>query len=96
MTKVVVCPEHYAAEAGMEVLKKGGNAIDGVVAGALAQGVTHPKLCGLGGAGLFRLAKDFFLVTKQLPAIETAFFTDSNSPFCQQILLQSFYKDPSI
>jgi gamma-glutamyltranspeptidase/glutathione hydrolase len=51
MVKIVACPEHYAAEAGMELLKKGGNAVDGIVAGALAQGVTHPKICSLGGCG---------------------------------------------
>jgi gamma-glutamyltranspeptidase/glutathione hydrolase len=51
MTKVVVCPERYAAEAGMEILRKDGNAVDAVVAGSLAQGVTNPLLCSAGGCG---------------------------------------------
>lgn len=51
MTKVVVCPERYGAEAGMEILRKGGNAVDAAVAGALAQGVTDPLLCSAGGCG---------------------------------------------
>ena len=51
MTKVVVCPEPLAAEAAFEILRKGGNAVDAVVAGAFAQGVTNPLLCSAGGCG---------------------------------------------
>ena len=51
MTKVVVCPQPKAAEAGMEILKKGGNAVDAVVAGAIAQGITNPLSSSLLGAG---------------------------------------------
>jgi gamma-glutamyltranspeptidase/glutathione hydrolase len=51
LTKVVVCPQPKAAEAGMEILKKGGNAVDAVVAGAIAQGITNPMINSLCGAG---------------------------------------------
>jgi gamma-glutamyltranspeptidase/glutathione hydrolase len=52
MGGVVTCPEKYAAEAGLEVLKLGGNAMDAAVATAIAQAVTNPMLVGIGGGGM--------------------------------------------
>ena len=40
-----------AAEAGLEVLKHGGNAIDAAVAASLVLGVTNSGSCGIGGGG---------------------------------------------
>lgn len=51
MQGMVVCPEPLAAEAGAWALKKGGNAVDATIAGAFAQGVVDPKMCGIGGHG---------------------------------------------
>jgi gamma-glutamyltranspeptidase/glutathione hydrolase len=48
----MVAAEHpLAADAGVKILKAGGNAIDAAAATALAVGVANPSSCGLGGGG---------------------------------------------
>jgi gamma-glutamyltranspeptidase / glutathione hydrolase len=49
---MVVCVSPPAADVGLEVLKKGGNAVDTAVAVAFAMAVTHPSAGNIGGGGL--------------------------------------------
>ncbi|HET9781250.1 MAG TPA: gamma-glutamyltransferase [Candidatus Dormibacteraeota bacterium] len=48
---MIVCPQPQAAEIGLEVLRRGGNAVDAAVSCAFVQGVVDPQMCGIGGGG---------------------------------------------
>lgn len=49
---IVTAASPYAAKAGLDVLKDGGNAFDAAVAISFAIGVAEADACGLGGGGL--------------------------------------------
>ncbi len=48
---MAVSSQHYASEAGVAILKEGGNAIDAAVAVGYALAVTHPCCGNIGGGG---------------------------------------------
>ena len=73
---MVVAQEPLAADAGLAVLRKGGNAVDAAVAIGFALAVTHPAAGNLGGGGfmLVRLADGrttFFDFRERAPAMAT-------------------------
>jgi gamma-glutamyltranspeptidase / glutathione hydrolase len=51
MRGMIVAPQPEAVEAGAEILKRGGNAVDAAIACALVQGVVDPQMTGIAGFG---------------------------------------------
>src|SRR5262245_5800836 len=54
---MVTAMHPHAAEAGLAILKRGGNAVDAAIATALAGGVVEPFMSGIGGT-LYALVYD--------------------------------------
>ncbi|CAA7622771.1 putative gamma-glutamyltransferase ywrD [Magnetospirillum sp. LM-5] len=54
---MVVAPHHLAAQAGLAILREGGNAIEAAIAAAAASAVVYPHMNGLGGDGFWLIAE---------------------------------------
>jgi oxamate amidohydrolase len=53
---MVSAPHHLAAQAGVDVLRDGGNAIEAMIAAAAAIAVAYPHMNGMGGDCFFMIA----------------------------------------
>lgn len=53
MGGMVVAPHHLAAQAGRDVLRDGGNAVEAIVASAATIAVTYPHMNAIGGDGFW-------------------------------------------
>lgn len=54
---MVTSPHHLASEAGVRVLREGGNAIEATVAMAAALAVVYPHMTGIGGDGFWLIGR---------------------------------------
>jgi len=57
MRGMVSAPHHLAAQAGRDVLRDGGNAVEAAVAVAATLAVVYPHMTGIGGDGFWLIAK---------------------------------------
>jgi gamma-glutamyltranspeptidase/glutathione hydrolase len=76
---MVVAPHSWAADAGGKILKRGGNAVEALVAAGAALSVLYPHFCGLGGDAVWLVCDadgnaDAFLgigqAAQELPAMD--------------------------
>ena len=49
--RMIVAPQPEPTEAGADILREGGNAVDAGIDCALVQGVVDPQMCGIAGFG---------------------------------------------
>lgn len=54
---MITTPHHLASQAGLAVLREGGNAIEAAIAAAATLAVVYPHMTGLGGDGFWLIAE---------------------------------------
>lgn len=54
---MVTAPHHLAAQAGAQILREGGNAVEAMVAAAAAIAVVYPHMNGIGGDGFWVISE---------------------------------------
>ncbi|ONN67532.1 gamma-glutamyltransferase family protein [Herbaspirillum sp. VT-16-41] len=54
---MVTAPHHLAAQAGAQILREGGNAVEAMVAAAAAIAVVYPHMNGIGGDGFWLISE---------------------------------------
>lgn len=54
---MVTAPHHLAAQAGAQILREGGNAVEAMVAAAAAVAVVYPHMNGIGGDGFWLISE---------------------------------------
>jgi gamma-glutamyltranspeptidase/glutathione hydrolase len=69
----VVAPHHLAAEAGLDVLRAGGSAVDAAIATNAVLAVVMPSGCGLGGDA-------FWLIWDEASGTQSALNGSGRSP----------------
>jgi gamma-glutamyltranspeptidase/glutathione hydrolase len=72
---MVVAAQPEATEAGADILKAGGNAVDAAMACALVQGVVDPLMCGIAGfgsCGIAMRARAFTATSTSMPPLRSA------------------------
>ncbi len=71
---MVVSAQHYATEVGLQILKRGGNAVDAAVAVGYALAVVHPCCGNIGGGGFMTIhlskGKNVFLDFRERAPLE--------------------------
>ncbi len=69
---LVTASHHLAAQAGLDILREGGNAIEAMVAAAAAISVVYPHMNGLGGDGFWLISEPARRVPRAINAVGAA------------------------